>query len=666
MKNKQPPSRAFFTPPLPPEYQNPFADKPTLRGTNNENGILSPESIGGSGNFQNRRPIPPPSLMPGHERIPLRPPDVVANTTIAPVKKIALNTEKNKSIGVGGGASIPSISRILQGVNGDSGNIPKFLLQVTSRPSGNLQAIPIDPSLGGGRTRISNLNERNEEEAESEQDKIEIPVEKEEKKQQQSSFEDKEKDVVSKFVELNNKKEKSSDGDFRQTVDSKEEAKIYSMENEMKNINAINDDDEGNNNNNNDKQQEKIQLPTKNHQKEEEKKWTIAWNLHIYITVIFFTILTVYTFFKLIFYNKLTHLFPQSYFFSINIILLIISSSRIFFLTYDAYNIHESFALFTSEIFLNLPSTFLTISFAILILFLLRKSLNSKNNRYSPIMRPLTVYVGGGVHVTLCITLHYVESYTTGRFLLSAPSTSAPPIKILSLICQLFYIFICIFLGGLYIYLYPRLKRVLAAKNQNYIHEYSSFLYAIHITISTALLFVLMAALQVFGAVTISTARRSSIDKDWLQWGYQFSLRLIELAIILLVSWVSGLKVGVSVEHEMSTNHRHFKEIEPPSHYSEPMEFSRRVYDVYEIGATAGGPTTESSSSGSFGSRRRNDDVVSNCNAERTRLTVLATATGLAPTPPPPPTTNGSMLVAECGFVRFRNLENMNFVGAGV
>lgn len=27
-----PPGRAFFTPPLPPEYRNPFADKPTLRG----------------------------------------------------------------------------------------------------------------------------------------------------------------------------------------------------------------------------------------------------------------------------------------------------------------------------------------------------------------------------------------------------------------------------------------------------------------------------------------------------------------------------------------------------------------------------------------------------------------------------------------------------------
>lgn len=55
-----PPSRSFFTPPLPPEYLNPFADKPTLRGTNSDG-------------FANRRPIPPPSLMPNKDRIPFRP-----------------------------------------------------------------------------------------------------------------------------------------------------------------------------------------------------------------------------------------------------------------------------------------------------------------------------------------------------------------------------------------------------------------------------------------------------------------------------------------------------------------------------------------------------------------------------------------------------------------
>lgn len=64
-----PPARSFLTPRVPPEYpQNPFAEQPTLRGTNSE--------IGSSGFNINRRPIPPPSLMPGHEKIPLRPPDL--------------------------------------------------------------------------------------------------------------------------------------------------------------------------------------------------------------------------------------------------------------------------------------------------------------------------------------------------------------------------------------------------------------------------------------------------------------------------------------------------------------------------------------------------------------------------------------------------------------
>lgn len=71
-----PPNRSFLTPRVPPEYPlNPFAEQPTLRGTNSESGI-------GSGfNNINRRPIPPPSLMPGHEKIPIRPQDLVPNSS---------------------------------------------------------------------------------------------------------------------------------------------------------------------------------------------------------------------------------------------------------------------------------------------------------------------------------------------------------------------------------------------------------------------------------------------------------------------------------------------------------------------------------------------------------------------------------------------------------
>lgn len=246
--------------------------------------------------------------------------------------------------------------------------------------------------------------------------------------------------------------------------------------------------------------------------------WTVAWNIHVYLSAILFTILAVYSIFKMIFYDKLTHLVNQSYFICLHLILIIICLARIFFLCYDAYNIHTSFHPFISELLLNLPATFLTISFSILILFLLLRSLNHKNNRYSALMRPLTVVVGSSVHVFLCVTLHYVESngqqqrnqliqYQQQLLRGNQNYVYNPPPRVLSLICQLIYIFICLSLGLFYLYIYKVLKRVLQKKSQNYIHGYQNLSYAIHITIATALLFILLAALQIYGAISISTTR---------------------------------------------------------------------------------------------------------------------------------------------------------------
>lgn len=320
--------------------------------------------------------------------------------------------------------------------------------------------------------------------------------------------------------------------------------------------------------------------------------------MHVYLSAILFTILAVYSIFKMIFYDKLTHLFNQSYFICIHLVLIVICLARIFFLCYDAYNIHGSFHTFVAELLLNLPATFLTVAFATLMLFLLVRSLNHKNNRYAALMRPLTVVVGCSVHVGLCVTLHYVEStggsaaaalqyqqYAAaaahqahaGRMRAAAAAAAAahggavhhglmgmgmagaafqpplppPPPRVLSLICQIIYIFVCLALGVFYLYVYRVLKRVLRNKSQNYIHGYQNLSYAIHITIATALLFVLLAALQVYGAVGISTTRpliSAQADIDWLQCGYQFSLRLIEIAIVALLSWVTGLRTGAAAK----------------------------------------------------------------------------------------------------------------------
>lgn len=157
-----PPSRAYFTPPLPREYQNPFADKPTLRGTNSDA-------------FGNRRPLPPPSLVPkDKDRIPFRPdipPGKVVNVERLPdryppetqhnesavevkyEKKKTLNTPSQnvnlEKIGDYYGLNrnlnesnfeyekgyIPSITRILSGSNGRHDDLPDILLRITATPN---------------------------------------------------------------------------------------------------------------------------------------------------------------------------------------------------------------------------------------------------------------------------------------------------------------------------------------------------------------------------------------------------------------------------------------------------------------------------------------------------------------------------------------------------
>lgn len=586
-----PPARSSFTPPQPP---HPFADKPTLRGTNSDSGIIN------TNNYINRRPIPPPSLTPGQERIPFRPPDLVGAKPLAPLsplgsgtavqqqheqtshqqvtptnsdsKKKALNTpaDKNKHKGDASGSDrsengnssdplpnggvfhFPSISRILSGSNGRKEVVPEVLLRsVTARP--NYQA-PVEQTPVSGPNAKDNSNLNQNRQGDEDNDGLSVEDDNDEDAEEESDdFDMFEQDVSPEEPKPQPNQQTNKQSVPKSTQSPYHESDTADSTQIIQNLANVNERNV----------LHTTALPAgsvsnkPNHQSSNgAATWTVAWNIHVYLSAILFTVLAVYSIFKMIFYDKLTHLFNQSYFICIHLILIIICLARIFFLCYDAYNIHSSFPTFISELLLNLPATFLTVAFATLILFLLVRSLNHKNNRYSALMRPLTVVVGSSVHVGLCITLHYVETnsnqnqmYAHAKYNGLRGNIHHSPPRVLSLICQIIYIFVCLSLGIFYLYVYRVLKRVLHNKSQNYIHGYQNLSYAIHITIATALLFVLLALLQVYGAISIPTTRpliSSSTEIDWLQCGYQFSLRLIEIAIITLLSWVTGLKTGAS------------------------------------------------------------------------------------------------------------------------
>lgn len=466
---------------------------------------------------------------------------------------------------------IPSISRILSGSNGFKEDIPDVLLrQVTVRPiPAVLESSTNEPEKNQPSNNLPAEDDNDKANGDEDDNNDVKDLGPNSDNDSGDDEEEDDYDELPQISQSNSMNKNINSGDMK-----KDGEPVYSTENIQKLPNVNQDRDlftstqQPQQNSINQNPIYNINTNSKfNAEQSEVQTWTVAWNIHVYLSAILFTILAVYSIFKMMFYDKLTHLFNQSYFICIHLFLIIICLARIFYLCYDAYNIHLSFDPFVSEVLLNLPATFLTVAFATLILFLLIRSLNHKNNRYSPLMRPLTVLVACSVHVGLCITLHYVESVASKNFTYTLSQQAAngfastnkyynniirghtgPP-RLLSLICQIIYIFVCLSLGFFYLYIYRILKRVLRNKSQNYIHGYQNLSYAIHITIAIALLFVSLAALQIYGAISVSSTKSLttySIDINWPQWGYQFSLRLIEVTIIALLSWVTGLKTGAS------------------------------------------------------------------------------------------------------------------------
>jgi hypothetical protein len=306
-----PPSRAFFTPPLPPEYQNPFADKPTLRGTNSDG-------------FASRRPLPPPSLMPNKDRIPFRPDLPKVNVEKMPEKpneqprpnpandknekKKTLNTpSQNVKLGEFYGlnrnhnessfeyeksyAPEPSITRILSGSNGrhDDIQIPDILYRaVTATP--NLQrqetkttktrAPAAEPSLKVQEPEVKNVKPEIDEEVE---EKSEVAITKKEVLEEAKPPDRTESVTVKKDVPVQEKKHAED---------------VTTQISDVVNLPNV---------------KEKDSNVTK---ASSEEIWLICWNVHVYLVVFGYILLAIYSIYKLIRYEKrpphvLQELFPH-------------------------------------------------------------------------------------------------------------------------------------------------------------------------------------------------------------------------------------------------------------------------------------------------------------------------------------------------------------------
>lgn len=547
-----PPSRALFTPPLPPEYLHPFADKPTLRGTNSDV------------HTGNRRPMPPPSLTPAHERIPIRPPDLPQNPSQEMSERHHSYPLSNKPSANGAGGKdqlkpaaaaesisetdkmrnstnefvtlhYPSISRILSGSNGRKQDIPDILLKplATKSPLPNIPPAPsTDRTVQASSTVVPRTS--------SSSTAADHPAAK--AVTQPTIFNlpntGRQDDDGGYQGGLRNENGLKTDGSI-EIVDTERlpypQAQPPAPTPKRPNI----DDDDS-------------LVPHVDTQHPLESTWRIAWSLHVYVAAIMFTLMALYSIYKIVRFNEATNLFTQSYFLAVHLLLTTVCTLRCFHLFYDAYNLGHSLPEPLSRVLMYLPAPLLSSAFATLVLCLARCSeAPSLNNS---ILSPTTLVLSSTVHIVLCVSLH-VSTHVLGY---------QDDARILPLICQCIYIVVCVTLGLCYMYVYRVVRsQIHMASNKaagaNHMMAGTdpttmALSTAITTTIATALLFILMGLVQLYGIFGVQERPQ---PYPWLWWGWQFSVRLLELSVCGLLAWVASLSQYPLREKQMQQHSAH-------------------------------------------------------------------------------------------------------------
>lgn len=532
-----PPARAFFTPPLPPEYLNPFADKPTLRGTNTDT------HAGGV-----RRPVPPPSLTPAQERIPIRPPDLVLGPSQSPekppsVRNKPLNTpskEQHKGLDMGMDSDrksnntsefvptlhYPSISRILSGSNGRKQDIPEILLRPLStvKPP-PLHNVPPASTTEGSAGPPTTTTQRTVAKV---YDTVTHPT---------------------IFNLPNTRRQEEDNGDQNSKNDNgdvhgiRENIEIVDAERlpyPQPQPPAPSKGPSGNN-----------QVINHVDSHSLESTWKIAWSLHVYVAAIMFTLMALYSIYKIVRFNEATNLLSQCYFLALHLLLTTVCTLRCFHLFYDAYNLGRSLAEPLYRVLMYLPAPLLTTAFATLVLYLARCSqAPSLNNKF---ISPTALVLCSAVHVVLCISLHvstHVLDYNDGT-------------KILPLIYQCVYIVVCVTLGLYYMYVYRVARSQIQITNSKSVGNHVgadpttvALSTAITTTVATAMLSILMGFVQLYAIFEIEEPNGDR-PHPWLWWGWQFSVRLLELSMCGLLAWVGSLSQYPLREKQLQPHSAH-------------------------------------------------------------------------------------------------------------
>ncbi|KAJ1525131.1 hypothetical protein ONE63_009967 [Megalurothrips usitatus] len=531
-----PPSRVFITPPLPPEYVDQFADKPTLRGSNSD----SPSTVA-------RRPLPPPPppyrAPPEEERIPIRPPDLAVPHS----KKKALNTPSFNRVAQVAYAELAtstestsprtnnetdfdfvpiihysSVSRILSGSSGRRHDFPDISSPSSSRPKQEEvnKAPRTVQDMPGAFLKIDAARQDTTESSR-------------EPTRSSSNSELKTTSVTPSTERVTTVRTTSTTSTTTTSappppplppVESVYNG-AHSRVTEVSEEHTPAEPPQPPLQTHSDSVVHHTSPDTTQRMRPSARRQVLgaAWDVHVYTTAVAFALLTVYCIFALLRLNVGKRLLPRGYFLSLHGLLATIGILRCGFLSYDAYNSGHSFSEPISHLLLNIVFPLLATAFALVFLFLMRAcEVHIGSGRFQS---PGMLTSAAALYLVLCVTF----DLSTER---------APNSTLLTVACQCLFIFVCLILGLSYMYVYKMLASAAARKpGLAPLLQRTSLAHAVRSMLATALLAVLMAAVQLYGMLGVCEAPGVKEPHPWLWWGFQFSVRVIEIAMCALLCW---------------------------------------------------------------------------------------------------------------------------------
>ena len=261
-----------------------------------------------------------------------------------------------------------------------------------------------------------------------------------------------------------------------------------------------------------------------------DKVWFILWNVHIYLIVIGNLLQLMFSLYKLITFNEKEQLlFHKKHFISVHGLIMTITLMRLFYLTYDSYNINKSLPFVMQDLLNHMPLSLLAITFALLVIVLVKRSLS-----HLRVTKPIFLVFFGLLQSALCLLLIVMKN-----------AIRVATMKMMAdLVCRFIFILLCCSLGFSYLYLYRIIRNVLTSKKAANFSELiaQNICYAAHLTIAVALLFLLLGLVQLYGLFAV---RNDNFDNNyyWILWAFELSLRLLEIFIMVLIAVIISLRI---------------------------------------------------------------------------------------------------------------------------